>query len=93
MPMAFKASALLSLTLLGLSAAQDAQAPAPPPLLRITVTLVQVDAVVTDSAGRHVSGLRPEDFEILQDGQAQKLTYFSYYSEESASPVKAARAA
>ena len=91
MPMAFKASALLSLALLGIGAAQDAQAPAPPPVLRITVTLVQVDAVVTDSAGRHVSGLRPEDFEILQDGQAQKLTYFSYYSEDSAPPVKAAR--
>src|ERR1019366_815940 len=49
-----------------------------PPVLRITVLMIQVDAVVTDSAGKHIIGLRPEDFEILQDGVAQKLTYFSY---------------
>ena len=53
-------------------------AQASPPLLRITVVMIQVDAVVTDSEGKHVAGLRPEDFEILQDGVAQKLTYFSY---------------
>ncbi len=48
------------------------------PLLRITVTLVQVDAVVTDSKGRHVSDLKPEDFEVRQDGKVQKITHFSY---------------
>jgi len=67
------------------AAAQDT----PPPTLRITVTLVQVDAVVTDSKGRHVSDLRPEDFEIRQDGVLQKITYFSYIPEE-ASPVAGA---
>jgi VWFA-related protein len=49
-----------------------------PPTLRITVTLVQVDAVVTDSSGRHVPDLRKEDFQLLQDGQPQKITWFSY---------------
>jgi VWFA-related protein len=53
----------------------------PPPTLRITVTLVQVDAVVTDSKGHHVSDLRPEDFEIRQDGVLQKITYFSFTPE------------
>jgi VWFA-related protein len=48
------------------------------PLLRITVTLVQVDAVVTDSKGRHVTDLKPEDFEVRQDGKVQKITHFSY---------------
>jgi hypothetical protein len=41
--------------------------------LRITVTLVQVDAVVTDSRGERVTDLRPEAFEILQHGKKQPL--------------------
>src|ERR1035441_3515872 len=75
-------------------AAQDPQQPVAqlsPPVLRITVLMIQVDAVVTDSAGKHVAGLRPEDFEILQDGVAQKLTYFSY--EPGAPPVPLSEAA
>jgi VWFA-related protein len=46
------------------------------PTLRITVTLVQIDTVVTDSHGHHVMDLSPEDFEILQDGQPQPVTFF-----------------
>src|ERR1039457_4364606 len=75
-------------------AAQDPQQPVAqlsPPVLRITVLMIQVDAVVTDSAGKHVAGLRPEDFEILQDGVAQKLTYFSY--EPGATAVAVSEAA
>src|ERR1035438_7402168 len=53
-------------------------AQASPPTLRITVTMVQADAVVTNSNGRHVAGLQKEDFEILQDGEPRKLTYFVY---------------
>lgn len=64
-----------------LGAVQDASPPIP--TLRITVTLVQVDAVVTDSAGRRVTGLRPEDFEILQDGQPQQIKVFQYSPEAS----------
>ena len=65
-------------------------APASPPLLRITVVMIQVDAVVTDSAGKHVAGLRPDDFEILQDGVAQKLTYFSYDAGPQPAPASEA---
>ncbi len=50
------------------------------PVIRVTVDLVQVDAVVTDSTGRHVTGLKPEDFRILEDGRPQKITHFSYVS-------------
>jgi VWFA-related protein len=50
------------------------------PAIRITVNLVQVDAVVTDAKGRHVTGLGKDDFEILQDGKPQKITSFSYVS-------------
>lgn len=52
--------------------------PAAGPVIRVTVDLVQVDAVVTDSQGHHIANLKPEDFEILEDGKPQKITHFSY---------------
>jgi VWFA-related protein len=57
-----------------------AQSPAEPsgPVIRVTVDLVQIDAVVTDSKGRHVPGLEARDFEVLEDGQPQTITHFSY---------------
>jgi len=81
MPRPCRTLTLLFLAVLAAGAAQEPQPPvaqASPPLLRITVTMIQVDAVVTNSAGKHVAGLLRDDFEILQDGVAQKLTYFSY---------------
>ncbi len=47
-------------------------------VVRITTNLVQVDAVVLDGDGRHVSELRAEDFEITEDGRKQPITNFSY---------------
>jgi VWFA-related protein len=54
--------------------AQNADVPA----LRITVNLVQIDAVVTDQHGHHVADLTKDDFRILQDGKSQAITHFSY---------------
>jgi len=54
------------------------QAPSTGGVIRIDVNLVQVDAVVTDSKGKAVTDLSRDDFEILQDGQPQKLTAFEY---------------
>ncbi|MGA3241954.1 MAG: hypothetical protein ABSG03_37345, partial [Bryobacteraceae bacterium] len=48
------------------------------PVIRIDVNLVQVDAVVTDSANKHISNLKAEDFEVLQDGKPQTITNCSY---------------
>ncbi|MBI3209559.1 MAG: VWA domain-containing protein [Candidatus Solibacter usitatus] len=48
------------------------------PTIRITVNLVQVDAVVTDSKGKLIGDLKASDFEILQDGKPQKIQSFSY---------------
>jgi VWFA-related protein len=89
MQLQWRAGALLFLALVSASAGQEAQAPLPqpPPVLRITVTLVQLDAVVTNAAGKHVSGLQPSDFEILQDGQPQKLAFFSFVPEPAARPL------
>jgi VWFA-related protein len=48
------------------------------PLVRVTVDLVQVDVIVTDQEGRHVTDLTPEDFEILENGKPQRITNFSF---------------
>ncbi len=50
----------------------------PGPVFSVTSTLVQVDAVVTDGKGRHVADLTANDFEVLEDGKPQAITYFSY---------------
>jgi VWFA-related protein len=52
----------------------------PDTTIRITVNLVQVDAVVTDAKNRQVTDLKASDFEIRQDGKPQKITHFSYIS-------------
>src|SRR5437763_5738949 len=69
--------------------AQQTGTPPPPPapqqtpkpedvdVVRITTNLVQVDAVVTDSKGKLVTDLKPEEIEIFEDGRKQKITHFS----------------
>jgi hypothetical protein len=47
------------------------------PVIRVSVDLVQVDAVVTDARGHHVTNLKPADFLVLEDGKPQKVTGFS----------------
>ena len=66
---------ILSLSLL--FAQTESQTP-PETVIRINVNLVQVDANVTDSHGKSVTGLKAEDFQILQDGKPQVITNFSY---------------
>src|SRR5262249_6105122 len=95
---AVTACLLLSLAASPAVASQEPQPSQTAPTLRITVTLVQVDAVVTDSSGRHVTDLRPDEFEILQDGEVQKITHFAYIpapppSTPAAAPDPKAKAA
>lgn len=62
----------------------------PQDTVRITTNLVQVDVIVTDKSGQHVIDLKPEDFEILEDGKRRQITNFSYIeagSTPSAQPV------
>ncbi|HEX2122449.1 MAG TPA: VWA domain-containing protein [Thermoanaerobaculia bacterium] len=46
----------------------------------IEVRLHNVDVIVTDAEGRHVGGLREEDFEVLEDGKPQAITNFAEYA-------------
>jgi VWFA-related protein len=47
------------------------------PTFRSRVTVVQVDAIVTDDAGNPVTGLTQKDFEVSEAGHARKITTFS----------------
>jgi VWFA-related protein len=48
------------------------------PIFRLSVSLVQLDAVVTDRRGNHVTTLVKDDFEIFQDGRSQPITAVAY---------------
>lgn len=58
------------------------------PRLRISTTLVEIDAVVTDGDGRHVTDLKPEDFELIQDGRPQKISSVRYISTDAPGPAR-----
>jgi len=45
-------------------------------VVRVDTQLVSVPAVVTDSSGRPLAGLKPENFRIIEDGQQQTITNF-----------------
>ena len=47
-----------------------------PTHLRMNVVLVQLSVAVTDSKGKYVTGLRPEDFEVSEDKIPQKVSSF-----------------
>lgn len=50
---------------------------AEPPTIRITVDLVQIDAVASDAKGKPVTDLRAEDVEVRENGRVRKVTAFS----------------
>jgi VWFA-related protein len=45
-------------------------------VIRTDTQLVSVPAVVTDSAGHPLSGLKPENFRLIEDGQPQTIANF-----------------
>jgi VWFA-related protein len=45
-------------------------------VVRVDTQLVSVPAVVTDSAGHPLSGLKPENFRLVEDGQPQTIANF-----------------
>ena len=48
------------------------------PVIRISTDMVQIDAVITDKQGHSVVDLRPEDFEVFQDGRKQNISHLRY---------------
>ena len=75
--------ALVSLLVLASIAIGWCQAPAssptqsPAPTVRVSTHLVLVDAVITDKQGKPITGLRPEDFVVEENGKVQKISTFA----------------
>jgi VWFA-related protein len=63
-----------------------AQAPAPPtgpdgqPLFRTGINFVRVDVIVSDKNGNPVGDLKPEDFEVVEQGRPQSIETFKLVS-------------
>lgn len=72
--------------------AQEPTKPQADDIVRISTSLVQIDAVVTDKAGNPIKDLKDSDFEVLQDGKPQKIVSVTYVNTEvpdrSVTPVK-----
>jgi len=70
--------ALLSATLLLLlSGAGDRIAAQDSPHIHVIVNMVQLNVAVTDKNGNYITGLRPENFAITEDGIPEKLATFA----------------
>ncbi len=49
-----------------------------PGTIRVRVTLVPIDIIVTDKDDRPVTDLRQEDFTVIEDGVRQNIAHFSF---------------
>jgi VWFA-related protein len=47
------------------------------PDIHVIVDMVQLNVAVTDDKGNYITGLRPEDFAISEDGVGQKIATFA----------------
>src|SRR4051812_34263410 len=59
---------------------QPPPAPGQPPIFRAGINFVRVDVIVTDKNGNPVDNLKPEDFEVSEQGTAQKIETFKLIS-------------
>lgn len=78
---------LIWIVLPALYSAAQLQAPAASPtprleddVVKITTSLIQVDVTVTDSRGRVITDLKPDEVEIYENGKKQKISNFSFVS-------------
>ena len=75
--------AISCLCLLSLNAHAQQKKPTPTPkpeeqddVVRVNTELVQTDVMVFDKDGKFVSGLKPEQFELLIDKKPQQISFF-----------------
>src|SRR5262245_33294048 len=55
----------------------ETRAQEPEDVVRVQTDLVAVPVIVADGSNRRISGLKPEDFLLGNDGQNAKIEYFA----------------
>src|SRR6187399_961946 len=81
-------TALLSLLVLcAFTAAAQTAKPSPTPagegeVVKISTNLIQMDFSVTDSKGRAITDLKPEEVEVYENGKKQRITSFNFFSDK-----------
>ncbi len=79
-------TAILLITIFGgiLGFSQNAKPPvkpaADPDIVKISTNLIQIDVSVTDSKGKPVADLKPNEIEIYENGKKQTMTNFLFVS-------------
>ncbi len=76
---------------LALAAAVAVQDQAPPPVFKAGVELVRLDVRVTDALGRPVRDLRPDELEVIEDGERRAVVFFQHIEEPAESYADVAR--
>ena len=54
--------------------------------IHVVVNMVQLNVAVTDNNGNYITGLRPQDFAISEDGIQQKMATFAEGVRANAGP-------
>lgn len=57
-------------------------------VVKVTTNLVQLDIVAVDKNGNPITDLRPDEFEIYEDGKLRKITNFSFIKLQPAGGVE-----
>lgn len=68
---------MLGISLLAWGQKTEKSNPQPAVTIRIDTDLITVDVAVTDKNGNYVRDLRPEEFQIFEDGKPKKLDFFA----------------
>jgi Ca-activated chloride channel homolog len=87
----FACFGLLSCLLLPRGTATTSAAQDDTTRLRVNVVLVQLNVAITDEKGNYVTGLRPQDFSVVEDKIPQKISTFEESSESGHSQMEVAR--
>ena len=58
------------------------------PAIKARVSMVLVDVVVTKGKGEAVPGLHKDDFQVLEDGEPQSVSFFEEHQAAPPTPIK-----
>ncbi len=78
------------LLLAALASAVSLQTAPPQPVFRSGTELVRFDVRVTDSAGRPIQDLRPDELQIVEDGARRPILLFQHFDEPATEYAEAA---